>query len=421
MTTKNSPVSVAIIGAGQRGWGFGYWISELPHLGKIVAVAEPDAPKRERFAKTHALGPDAVFADWQALLQGPKRCDAVVIATLDDKHLAPALAALEKGYHLLLEKPMSNKLEECRQIEAAQRKSGAIVAVCHSMRYHSGFAKVKELLASGTIGRLVTMDQIEQVNYWHQAHSFVRGNWRRLDQSSPMLLAKSCHDLDYISHLVGKACLRVSSAGSLTHFRPEFAPAGSTDYCTGGCAVESTCPYSALKIYVNAENRAEWPASVVSLDHSKEAHLEAIKAGPYGRCVWRCDNDVVDHQVVMMEFEGAVTATFTMTAFTRDGGRQVRLHGTEGELHYDEDQEMITIKRYADKNTEKIALGREIGGHGGGDTRVIRTWLQAIRSNDPGMILTNAQESLKTHTLVFAAEKARLEKRVVDIAEFSKA
>jgi predicted dehydrogenase len=421
MTTQASPVTVAVIGAGQRGWGFGYWIAELPHLGKIVAVAEPKAGQRERFAQAHSLGADAVFENWESFLKGPKRCDAVVIATQDEEHLAPALAALEKGYHLLLEKPMSNKLADCRQIEAAQRKSGAITAICHSMRYHAGFSKVKELLASGTIGRLITLDQIEQVNYWHQAHSYVRGNWRSLDGSSPMLLAKSCHDLDYISHLVGKPCLRVSSAGSLAYFRKEFAPAGSTDYCTGGCAVESSCPYSALKIYVNAADRTTWPANVVALDHSKEAHLKAIETGPYGRCVWRCDNDVVDHQVVMMEFEGEVTATFTMTAFTRDGGRQVRLHGTEGELHYNEHEEMITIKRYADQNTEKIALGRESGGHGGGDTRIIRSWLQAVQKNDPTMILTSAQESLKTHTLVFAAEKARLEKKVVDIKEFSQA
>ena len=419
MSDSKAPVTVAVIGAGQRGWGFGYWISEQPHLGKIVGVAEPRQEYRDKFATYHSLAPDAVFESWEAFLKGPKRCDAVVVSTMDQAHLAPAVAALEKGYHLLLEKPMSTNLEECRLIEAAQRKSGAIMAVCHSMRYHSGFSKVKELLDKGTIGRLVTMDQIEQVNYWHQAHSFVRGNWRRLDQSSPMLLAKSCHDLDYISHLVGKPCLRVASSGSLSFFKPENAPAGSTARCTDGCPVEATCAYSALKIYVNG-NRNDWPGSVVSVDHSKEAHLKAIQEGPYGRCAWRCDNDVVDHQVVMMEFEGGCTATFTMTAFTKDGGRTLRLNGTEGELHYSEHEELITIKRFADNNTETLKLGRESGGHGGGDTRVIASWLTAVREKNPSLILTDAQESLKTHTLVFAAESARLERRMVDIAEFSK-
>ncbi len=417
MSKMQAPVTVAVIGAGQRGAGFGYYISEFPHLGKVVGVAEPRKEHREKFAATHKLAPDAVFESWEKFLEGPKRCDAVVIATLDKEHLGPAVAALEKGYHLLLEKPMAITLADCEKIAAAQKKSGAIMAVCHSMRYHQGFSKVKELLDSGVIGKLATLDQIEQVAFWHQAHSFVRGNWRRADQESFMLMAKSCHDLDYISHLVGAPCERVSSSGSLMYFKEENAPKGSTDRCTNGCAIEAECPYSAIKIYVDWD-RNEWPASVVSADHSKEAHMEAIRTGPYGRCVWRCDNDVVDHQVVMMEFEGGVTATFTMTAFTKNGGRKVRLNGTEGELFYDEHEETITLKRFAENATETIKLGRESGGHGGGDTRVVRSWLKAVQAGDQSMILTGAQESLKTHTLVFAAEKARLEKRTVELKGF---
>jgi predicted dehydrogenase len=414
----NKQITVAVLGAGSRGQGFGWWVSELPHLAKVVGVAEPRKDYREEFARKHKLESNMVFPGWKEFLAGPKLCDAVVISTMDQEHTAPAVLALEKGYHLLLEKPMATTLEECRKIEAAQRKAGTMVAVCHSMRYHQGLSKVREVLESGAVGRLMSLDQIEQVAYWHQAHSYVRGNWRTEREAAFMLMAKSCHDLDYIYSLVNRPCQRVASAGSLSFFKKEFAPKGSTERCTDGCAVEPNCPYSALKMYVHAE-REHWPASVVSLDHSREAHMEAIKTGPYGRCVWRCDNDVVDHQVVMMEFEGGCTATFTMTGFTQGAGRSLRLHGTEGEIYFNEEENAVIVKKYAGNITEKIQLSHESGGHGGGDLRVIRSWLTAIREKDPSLILTNAQESLKTHTLVFAAEKARKEKRMVELSEMN--
>jgi predicted dehydrogenase len=418
MSEKNSSkqITVAVIGAGSRGAGFGRHVAALPHLGKIVAVAEPRQDYRKSFAQTHRLPSKAVFKTWQEFLKKPKFCDAVVVATMDREHVEPAVAALNKGYHLFLEKPMSVSLEDCRRIEAAQRKAGTRAAVCHSMRYHKGFNKIKTLVAGGSIGKLVSVDQIEQIAFWHFGHSFVRGNWGVEGKASFSLLAKSCHDLDYITFVTGKKALRVSSFGSLSYFKPENAPEGATLRCTDGCPVEPSCPYSALKTYVNA-NRQEWPADVVSHDHSAEAHLKAIQTGPYGRCVWACDNDVVDHQVVALEYEDGVTATFTMSAFTYDIGRRVTLHGTEGEIYYDEAHNLMTLKRFAENNVEKIELGAERGGHGGGDARALRGWLQAIRDGRDDLILTNVQESLKTHTIVFAAEKSRKEKRMIELKE----
>jgi predicted dehydrogenase len=413
--TKAKRLTVAILGAGNRGVNFGQIIHDLDPLASVVAVAEPRPEYRESFARQHNLPPDRVFEGWQQFAAQPKLCDAVVISTLDRDHVGPAVACLEKGYHLLLEKPMAASLADCRAIEAAQRKAGTIVAVCHSLRHQKGFSTVHEILRSGRLGRLVTLDQLEQVGYGHQAHSFVRGNWGNEGRAIFMLMAKSCHDIDYIAHLAGTPCLRVSSFGALTYFRSENAPRGSTARCTDGCAVEATCPYSALRTYVQAPNLATWPADVCCPVHTREAHLEAIRTGPYGRCVYHCDNDVVDHQVVLMEFEGSVTATFTMTAFTQGGGRRLRLHGTEGELFYDE--ETITVKTFADNNVDTIRLGAEPGGHGGGDTRVVRNWIEAMRRNDPTLIMTGAQESLRTHTIVFAAEKARREQRTVTLTE----
>jgi predicted dehydrogenase len=408
-----NPLRVAVLGAGGRGTGFGRLLAERPMQAQVVAVAEPRDAYRDAFAAAHKLPASGVFRTWQEFLAGPPAYDAAVIATMDRDHAGPAVACLQQGKHLLLEKPMAATLDECRAIEAAQRKSGALVAVCHSMRYQKGHATFKEILASGRIGEIVSLDQLEQVAFWHQAHSFVRGNWGHEGRSAFMLLAKSCHDIDYIAHLVDQPCRRVSSFGALSYFNLAHAPAGSTARCTEGCAVESTCPYSAIRRYVDAEHLDGWPACTVSPVHTREAHLEAIRTGPYGRCVYRCDNDVVDHQVVAMEFEGDVTATFTMTAFTQHGGRRIRVHGTEGEARCEEGR--IVVRSFRTNDVETIEIGPETGGHGGGDTRVVRDWLAAVHAGNPALIRTSAQESLRTHTIVFAAERSRRERRTVDL------
>lgn len=405
---------IGIIGAGARGRLFADLVKEYPHLGTVVAVAEPRAEYRNGLASDFGLPKNRVFKTWQEFLAKPRLCDAVVVTTQDRDHVGPAVGALGKGYDLLLEKPMATTLADCRAIEAAQRRSGAIVGVCHSLRYHKGFRMVRDLIAGGALGRLVTLDLIEQVAFWHQAHSYVRGNWSNEGRASFMLLAKSCHDIDYLSFLAGQPCRQVSSFGSLTWFRRENAPAGSTDRCTDGCPHEPACPYSAIRQYVQG-NRENWPAMVVAPVHTREAHLDALRKGPYGRCVWKCDNDVVDHQVVNLLYEGDITATFTMTAFTQQGGRRLRAHGTEGELAFDEAG--ITLRTFADGVVKHIEIGHEAGGHGGGDTRVMRAWLQALETRDTRDIVANAQESLRTHTIVFAAERARRENRVVTLAE----
>ncbi len=411
---KPNVKTVAVLGAGGRGCGFGNLIQHFNYLAKVTAVAEPRDEYRRSFAEQHQIPSSQVFNTWQEFCEKPRMTDAVVISTLDQDHVGPAVACLQKGYDVLLEKPMANTLADCRAIEQAQRRSGQIVSVCHSLRYHKGFRKVKDLIAGGAIGRLMTLDLIEQVNYRHQAHSFVRGNFGNEGRAAFMLLAKSCHDIDYLCYLADQPCLRTSSFGSLSFFKRENAPPGSTERCTDPCPLESKCEYSAIKVYVDGE-RQYWPAAMCSHDHSREAHFRAIQTGPYGRCVWKCDNDVVDHQVVNLEFDREITATFTMTAFTLDGGRQLRAHGTAGDLRFDESS--ITIKTFADRNVQRIEIGGEEGSHGGGDMRVMLDWLLALHSWDASAIVANAQESLKSHTVVFAAEKSRLEKRMVQISE----
>jgi predicted dehydrogenase len=416
MPAMNAPVTIAVIGAGSRGSMFADLVAGLPDRGRIVAVAEPRDAYREGFARRHRLGAAAVFSDWRAFFDGPRRCDAVIVATLDRDHAGPAIAASRLGYHLLLEKPMAVTLEDCRAIAAAQRAAGTVSSVCHSLRYHAGFAALKDTVAGGRIGRPVSLDQVEQVAWWHQAHSFVRGNWGNEARSTFMLMAKSCHDLDYLAYLASPAaCRSVCSYGSLAYFTRENAPADSVDRCLD-CPRERACPYSAVRTYVEAD-RESWPAAVVSPIHSREAHLEALRTGPYGRCVWRSDNDVVDHQVVALEFADGLTATFTMTAFTQHGGRKIRVHGTEGEIEFQE--ERMQVRTFADRHDEDIVFAAEDGGHGGGDLRVVRSFLEAVTRGDPALVRSSVAESLRTHTIVFAAERSRRLGRAVALSEMA--
>lgn len=408
------PLTVAILGAGNRGEILADLVTELPELARVVAVAEPRTAYRERFASRHGLASEDVYETWQDLAASPRRYDAVIVTTMDRDHLGPALACLERGSDLLLEKPMAATLEDCLAIARAQEATGAIVAVCHSLRYHQGFRRVKELVAAGAIGEVITIDQLEQIAYYHFAHSYVRGNWGNAGRATPILLAKSCHDLDYVAWLMGKPCLRVASFGALTHFTPAHAPAGATQRCTDGCPAEPTCAYSALRQYVDADREA-WPARVIAPVHTREAHLDAVRTGPYGRCVYGADNDVADHQVAILEFEGGATATLTLTAFTRSQGRRLRVHGTRGELAFDE--HAITLRTFLDDREETLALPDNPGPHGGGDARVVRAWLEAVTRRDPALVVTDVQESLTTHAIGFAAERSRLEGRVVDVAE----
>ena len=419
--SQHRPITVAIIGAGGRGRGFAELIAQSGYagLGQVVGVAEPRDAYRDSLRAQYNLPDAMVYRTWQEFVAQPKCCDAVVISTMDRDHVGPAVACLDKGYHVLLEKPMATTLEDCQAIEAAQRRAGTMVAVCHSLRYCKQFAMLKDLLDAGRIGEVVTIDQLEQVAFWHQAHSFVRGNWGNEGRATFMLLAKSCHDIDYIAYLAGKPCRRVASFGALNYFTAANAPAGSTPRCTDGCPVERTCPYSAIRTYVEADHLDWWPADVVSPVHTKDAHLAAINTGPYGRCVYHTDNDVVDHQVVLMEFDDHLTATFTMTAFTQGGGRKIRVHGTLGEIEMTEST--IIVRIFAGNDVETITPGHETGGHGGGDWRVVTSWLRAIAQDDRALVLTDAQESLRTHSIVFAAERARREGRVVELASVSAA
>ena len=403
------PITAVILGAGSRGYSYAEYAMEYPEQLQIVAIAEPRADRREILARELNVPESNCFASWQELLAQEKMADCAFVCTLDDDHTAPAIRAMELGYHLLLEKPMSNTESECRAIVEAAKKYRRKLAVCHVLRYTPFFMKLRELIDRGEIGEVTTINQIENVGYWHQAHSFVRGNWRTLRETSPMILQKSCHDMDIILWLMGKDCVRVQSFGSLRHFTTENAPEGAPERCLDGCPHGESCPYYAPKLYLDM-SRTGWPVDVITTDLSEEGRRKALEEGPYGRCVYHCDNDVVDRQVVNLEFEGGAVATFTMTGLTADFSRQLKIFGTKGQIQADMGTKEIVLHRFGEEK-QRVPVEEAASGHGGGDFGILRDFLKVLR--DGGESRTSAEISLQSHLICFAAEKSRNEHIVV--------
>jgi predicted dehydrogenase len=410
------PVTLLIIGAGSRGKTYASYALKHPELARVVGVAEPREFFRARMAEQHQIPAENVVADWQELAKQPKFADAVVITTPDKLHLEPALAFAQQGYDILLEKPLAPDAESCRRIVQAAEKNGGIFAVGHVMRYTNYTQRVKELVSSGLLGDIVSIQHLEPVGYWHYAHSYVRGNWHNEAASSFMLLAKSCHDLDWLRYIVGQRCVQVSSFGSLLHFRKEHKPAeaGEAQNCLD-CANEAQCPYSAKRLYLTrlAEGREGWPLDVVTTTFTREGVEEALRTGPYGRCVYENDNDVVDHQVVNLLYENGTTASFTMIGTSELRDRETIIFGTLGELRGN--GEKIVHYDFLTGKTEEIPVEKPESGHGGGDYGLISHFVEAVARRDPSVILSGPQESLETHLTVFAAERARRENLVVQV------
>ncbi len=413
------PVTVAIMGAGGRGTGYAAFAKERPDQMKVVGVAEPRDAYRQRMVEQHAIPPENTFTDWKQAARKPRFADAVLICTQDAMHRGPAEAFARKGYHILLEKPMAPNPADCKAIVKAVKKADIVFGVCHVMRYTRYTQCLKALLDSGRIGEIVSVQHLEPVGYWHQAHSFVRGNWRNEKESSFMLLAKSCHDIDWLRYIVGRPCRKVSSFGSVKHFRADQKPAGAADRCMD-CGVEATCPYSAKRFYLGrvAKGEVGWPVDVLSTDTSMEGITRALREGPYGRCVYACDNDVVDHQVVNMEFDSDATVAFTMTAFSKSDHRQTRIFGTRGQVTGD-GVKLKVFDFLTDKeeviDTETSTDASLLSGHGGGDGGLIGAFVKAVATGDRSQILSGPDETLESHLMVFAAEKARRRGSVVKI------
>lgn len=410
-------VRVAIIGAGDRGKdSYGNYILRNRDKIEVVAVAEPNPIRREELSIKHKIPEGFQFESWEALLDKEKLCDAVIIATQDHMHFRPARRAMEKGYHVLLEKPMSNDAAECIELGRIARETDRAFMICHVLRYTPLYSCIKKAVDEKLIGEVIDIQHNENIGYYHFAHSFVRGNWRNSDETSPLILAKSCHDMDLLLWLAGKRCKKVASYGELSFFRPDRAPEKSGERCLE-CSVEKDCIYSALKLYYRSIGG--WPATVITHDQSKEGVDKALKEGQYGRCVFRCDNNVVDHQVTILEFDGGITATFNLSAFTNKVHRTLKLMGTEGELRADDIRNEVEIQRFGDNKKTVINPQMMTGGHGGGDHGIMEDFIALIKKGG-GMALTSADISVESHIMAFAAEESRVTGRAVNIGEYYK-
>ena len=406
-----------LIGAGQRGMIYAGYAHEKGH--EIAAVAEPDEVKRRIAGEAFGIPAEYRFATGKALLAGPKLGDAAIIATMDRDHFHEAIPAMEKGYHLLLEKPISPVPEETLAIEEAAVRTGRHVTVCHVLRYSPFFRALKDAVTSGKIGKVITIQHNENIGNFHIAHSFVRGNWRRSDLASPLVMQKSCHDMDLLVWLAGSGCETIASFGDLTYFKEENAPEGSAERCCE-CALKDTCRFSAYNCYLPVAGN--WPAAVLTDDQSEEGLREAIRTGPYGRCVYRCDNNVCDHQVCILRFRNGITATFNLSGFTNKMTRTIKIMGEDGEIRASEADNEIEITRFAgnwktEPETEIIRPDEGVGFHSGGDSGIVEDFLGMLEGKTTASA-TDIHESVESHMMACAAEEARLTGTVVSIADF---
>ncbi|MDY6866944.1 MAG: Gfo/Idh/MocA family oxidoreductase [Chloroflexota bacterium] len=459
------PIRALLFGAGNRGAeAYGTYALKHPDNIQFVAVAEPNPIRRERFTDAHHIPADLQFKDWQEALKGKKIADVIVNATQDYMHHDSALAALDAGYDMLLEKPIAPTLQETLDIVRKAEESGQLLMICHVLRYTDFFQKVNEILKSGRLGQIINISHSENVSYFHMAHSYVRGNWRNRELSAPMILAKCCHDLDLLYWFLGEKVQRLSSVGNLRHFRAENAPKGAPERCTDGCPAAGTCPYFAPRIYLESypikkavsqtnnpllrfigklslnqpglaktlgkiippvrllTEYSGWPRSTITENpKDDQAVLEALRIGPYGRCVYHCDNNVVDHQIVSMTFESGITATLTMHGHSHEEGRTLRVDGSQATLlgKFSYSQAWLEVHDHALAPLERYTFPSEVdqtAGHGGGDAGLMHQFVKAIRGEKPP--LTSARDSLESHLMAFATDEARIENKCINMNQY---
>jgi len=416
-----SRIDVVLIGAGNRGRAvFGAYARRHPERMRIVALAEPREDRRRATAAEHGLAAEQVFPDWRALIAARPAAHAAIVATGDTEHVEPALAALGAGYHLLLEKPIAPDPADCVRVTEAAERAKRILQIGHVLRYTAFYSKVHELVSEGRVGRPAMIDLREHVAYWHMAHSYVRGKFRKRALAAPFLLAKSCHDLDLLAWLAGSPAARLSSFGSLGIYRAELAPAGAPERCSAACPVQASCPWDAERFYLGPDERLarHWPWSDLSPDPARAARESALATSDYGRCVFRCDNDVADHQVVAVEFESGLTATLGVHGTASEELRTVRVSGSAGELRGVLHSGLIELSRHGSTERETIRIDASPFGHSGGDQGLLDHFCEVVARDAPELVRASGRSALESHLLGFAAERARLEQRVVEMEDY---
>lgn len=404
------PVSIVAIGAGNRTNKYLEYVKQHPDKVKLVGVVELNDIRRKHVADCFSLDASQCFVDYRDFFQHPVEADAVMICTPENMHFEPTMQAIERGYHILLEKPIAQTLEECMLIAQAARKHDVLVSVCHVLRYHPYFMKIKELVDSGELGNIISINHRTSVGLDRTAHGFVRGLWRKEAVTNPMLMSKCCHDIDFLLWLTKTPCRKLTSFGSLRWFKEKNAPEGSAARCVD-CKVESRCPFSAVDLY---RVRRDWIANfdVPEGKTIDEVVEEQLRYGLYGRCVYRCDNDVVDHQIVSMEMESEVTINFSMDVFTVKDNRETHICLTEGEIDGDETRLKVCRFRGAKEEVYDFSDLAHQPFHAGADLNIVADFIDAIQKNRRNVV-TSIEQSVESHRICFEAERSRKEQRTI--------
>jgi len=410
-------IKIALIGAGQRGNIY----AEQIHISEgveIVAVVEPNEERRIIAMEAYDLKNDQAYTSSQDFFDKGKIADAIILANMDRDHYIDAMAAMDLGYDLLLEKPISPVMSEVMDIREKADATGCNVIVCHVLRYTKFFSEIKQIIDSGELGRVITIAHNENIGNFHMAHSFVRGNWSQAAVSSPLIMQKSCHDMDILTWLVGSESKTISSFGDLTFFKEANAPAGSSERCLQ-CSVSDACRFDVKKTYLPI--RGTWPATVISDDQTEEGLLEALETSPYGRCVYRCNNDVCDNQVTLIEYKNGVTVSFNLSAFTDRMGRTIKIMCEHGEIRGDDVRNVIEVSKFTSTQSEGYSQ-RVIhpaiveGGHGGGDTELMEDFIRELKMKSPSVDnRSSIQKSVESHIMSYAAETSRVTGVTVDV------
>ena len=421
-------LTAVIIGYGGRGKCYAKYAVRFPDKMEVVAVAEPNESKRATIKKSHNLSDDQLYVDWRDLAEKPKLAEIAVITTQDNAHYEPAMALIEKGYHLLLEKPMAFTASECKEITEAAEKKGVQVIVCHVLRFTKFYKTLKDLVDDGAVGRIMSVSHYEDVGLPNYMHSYVRRNWRQTDFSSPMIVAKTCHDFDIIQWIIGKQCKKVQSFGTYNEFVPENKPKGAPMRCIDGCPYGDTCYYNAMKFYFNPDDYVNemWRCAAAGtvFPPTDEQVMEAMRTTNYGMCIYNCGQNTVDHQVVNMEYEDGVTATLTMVPFNH-GDRYTRIYGTDGFIEASMEKSLIKIYSFATKEWTEVQLemldASIAGGHGGGDYAIMDELMAVCNGEEVSKSIADVRTSYLNHLQAFGAEESRLNGgKVIELDEWAK-
>jgi predicted dehydrogenase len=430
------------LGAGARGeLNLATLARRHPGQLRFAAVAEPQDDRREHFGKLFNIPKENIFRDWQELLDRPRLADAIINALPCRLHYESAISGLRAGYHTLLEKPMALTPRQCLHLTSVAERSVLLLMISLQSRYNKIYTRMRNLFDLGKIGRLMAIDCAENIGYWHFILSYVRGIHHHSSLSHSFVLAKGVHDIDLITWFAGAPAKKVSSFGSLAFFKEENAPSGAPERCLDGCPVFETCEFNAYKQFVEPGrpalpwsliSGASWDAyydyltnprfrtlaSVIVHDISRGNRLLALRETPSGRCVFRSENNVVDHQTVSIEYQNGVVASFLLNGFSLIWERSLNLHGTGGEIRSADFSGRLETRTYSPARAERERIPYHGIIHGGGDEVILLKFAEAVRKRQPAQALVSVRNCLESHLICFAAEEARLSGQVVDMADF---